>query len=170
MAGYLLKRSKRPYQSHSQKPGKHQRLENSGTIVNSFQPLTIVAKFFILDLCNGRSYASAGDQKHPTKLKFKYVLVQVLVNNQFTKHEHGHGECNTEHPYFKLRILLVVIALSLATKRCEMTREARLFQMPDILLKGTVTHAFSHKNALSRRYQYFCFLLVFLQIDLCDTS
>ena len=88
--------------------------------------------------------------------------MQVLVNNQFTKHEHGHGECNTEHPCFKLRILLVVIALSLATKRCEMTREARLFQMPDILLKGTVTHAFSHKNALSRRYQYFCFLLVFL--------
>ena len=42
--------------------------------------------------------------------------------------------------------------------------------MPDIFLKGTVTLVFSYKNALSKRYQYFCFLLVFLQIDLCDTS
>lgn len=55
-----------------------------------------------------------------------------------------------QHPCFKLRILLVVIALSLATKRRERTSEVRLFQMPDILLKGTITHAFSYKNALSR--------------------
>lgn len=51
-----------------------------------------------------------------------------------------------QHSCFKLRILLAVIALALATKKCGVTSEAGLFQMPDILLKGTITRAFFNKK------------------------
>ena len=46
-----------------------------------------------------------------------------------------------QHCYFRLRIFGAVIALLLATERCKMTSEAKIFQMPDILSKDTITHA-----------------------------
>ena len=72
--------------------------------------------------------------------------MRVLVNFQFTKHKHGHGASNRQHFYFKLKILLAVIALSLAAKLCRVTSKARLFQVPDILLKDTSAHSFSNKK------------------------
>lgn len=68
-----------------------------------------------------------------------------------------------QQSYFKLRSLLAIIALSLATKRCRMSNEARLFQMPDILLKGTITHAFSYKKVYSEDIDIFAFYLLYFR-------
>lgn len=72
--------------------------------------------------------------------------MRVLLNFQFTEYKHGHGASTRQHFYFKLKILMAVIALSLATKTCGVTSKAKLFQVPDILLKGTSAHRFSNKK------------------------
>ena len=68
-----------------------------------------------------------------------------------------------QQSYFKLSSLLAVIALSLAIKRCRMTNEARLFQMPDILLKDTITHAFSYKKVYPEDIDIFAFYLFYFR-------
>ena len=42
-----------------QDPRRHQKIESFAKIVNGWKPLTIVAKFSILDVCGGLNYISA---------------------------------------------------------------------------------------------------------------